>query len=402
MSSYRSLHRQEILPGTAIWDIATAPLLSSNHATSVANTAVSSATHWRFLTATSDGIVRLYSAAEASLDAKQDVLDASALSVTLTHVLLGPSQTYPVTGRVLGCTQVSVARNYVGDDDDAGNLVVASLELPGTVRIWELDERMDDRLPRTTPDLTDENDSPSQIRALHEFTVPNATGTTLCLCPPRLQGVGGDVVIAVGCLDGTVALVATGLWTPQRVDHAGKSKEPTKAGTVLDSWGSQGSAVPLCFTWHPVQPQTLAVGREDGIVDVLTDSRKSQHRFTQHENPVRGVAFTDDGHLLVAGSDDGFLTIWDFSRPVPALVHHVTMAHRSMILKATPLDHRRYVTTGADRQLHVWNVGQMSTGPVHTFQTDHSVWCTERVVRGASRLVTGSDTGWLQVYSLAK
>jgi hypothetical protein len=64
--------------------------------------------------------------------------------------------------------------------------------------------------------------------------------------------------------------------------------------------------------------------------------------------------------------------------------------------------------------MHVWNVGQglAQKQPLHTFQLDHSVWTlshwqtdahasgttTQRVA--ARRLATGSDNGWLQVYSL--
>jgi len=82
------------------------------------------------------------------------------------------------------------------------------------------------------------------------------------------------------------------------------------------------------------------------------------------------------------------------------LVHHVLHAHRSWILRVSVLDDsRRFVTTGADKRLHVWNVEQMNQqAATHTFQTDQPAWS---ITRGpASRLVTGSDSGWLQVFSL--
>lgn len=327
---------------------------------------------------------------ESSIEDKQDVLDASALRLDCTHALLGTGQEYPNTQAVLGCTVVSLARNYVGDDKVAGDLIVVSLELGGKVRVWSFTEDMDDKQQQQTAD-----GSCKQVRAMMEFEVENATGTTLQVCPPALSGVG-DVAVAVGCLDGTIKMVATGLATP------GAKKDPTPAGTVLDTWGSRGSAIPLSLCWHPVKSHTLAVGRQDGIVDILTGSKKDQHRLTQHGSPVRAVAFTDDGNLLNAGSDEQLMCIWDVSRKNPTLVHHVLQAHKSWFLDICALpDSRRFVTVGADRTVHVWNVGQLYQ-PLHTFQTDHSVYTVQRGPAGLPRLVTGSDTGWLQVYSLSE
>jgi WD40 repeat protein len=398
MSGYRSLHREQILE-TAVWSVATSPLLStattgsageSSTKSVAAATAGSSSTPWRIWTASADGLVRGYIVTESSIETKQNMLDASALRLDCTHALLGTGQDYPVaTQAVLGCTVVSLTRNYVGDDRQAGDLVVISLELGGKVRVWSFTEDMDDK--GGGPAAAEGNFK--QVRALFEFEVANATGTTLQVCPPALSGVG-DVAVAVGCLDGTISIVATGLATP------GAKKDPTPAGTVLDTWGSRGSAVPLSLCWHPVTSHTLAVGRQDGVVDILTATKKNQHRLTQHSTPVRGLAFTDDGNLLMAGSDEQLMCIWDVSRKTPTLVHHVLQAHKSWFLDISPLtDSRRFVTVGADRTLHVWNVGQLYQ-PLHTFQVDQSVYSVQRGPAGLPRLVTGSDTGWLQVFSL--
>jgi WD40 repeat protein len=403
MSGYRSLHRERILE-TPVWSVATSPLLSTASTDSVAATGSSSgsnsSTPWRIWTASADGLVRGYIVTESSIESKQDVLDASALRIDCTHALLGAGQVYPdpnadsdtektpAQAVVLGCTVVSLTRNYVGDDRQAGDLVVVSLELGGKVRVWSFTEDTDDKGGGLAT-----SGSCKQVRALFEFDVAGATGTTLQVCPPALSGVG-DVAVALGCLDGTIAIVATGLATP------GAKKDPTPAGTLLDTWGSRGSAVPLSLTWHPVTSHTLAVGRQDGVVDILTATKKNQHRLTQHSTPVRGLGFADDGNLLLAGSDEQLMCIWDVSRKTPTLVHHVLQAHKSWFLDIAPLpDSRRFVTVGADRTLHVWNVGQLYQ-PLHTFQVDQSVYSVQRGPAGLPRLVTGSDTGWLQVFSL--
>lgn len=336
---------------------------------------------WNVWTASADGCVRAYRVQEKDI---QDELNASALSLINTHVFLGSSQVYPPTAStLLGCSQVSKCRNYVGDDDAAGDLVVASLDLTGRVRVWTC-----------TPDSLDADASETglnRVKATHEFSVNGATGTVMALCPPNLSG-QGDVLVAIAMLDGTVAMVATGLATPKA------TKDASDAGTVVDNWGS--GSIAMSLTWHPNQ-HVLAVGRKDGVVDILPATKKGPHRLVRHGSPVRAVAYTPDTQLLISGSDEGMLCVWDVNRKVPTLVHHVVQAHTSWILSVSVLsDSRRFVSCGADCKIHVWNVGQIYA-PMHTFQTDSIAWTTHVYPKlDPPRLVTGSEDGFVQVYSL--
>jgi WD40 repeat protein len=379
MSGYRSLHRESV-GSCPIWQVATSPVLA---------TKASKTTSWRIWTASGDGLVKSYLVQEKEM--QQAVLDASACSCDLTHVLLGSSQQANAdAATALGCTQVRLARNYVGDDDRAGDLVVASLELSGRVRIWSLPENMDDEL------LSGNDPVQSQkLKAAHEFFLEDATGTFLQICPPKVSGIG-DVQIAMACLDGTIAIVATGLATPKA------TKDPKEAGTILDRWSKPGS-IAMSGDWHPSQ-KTLAVGRQDGLVEIIGGK---PHRLIQHETPVRAVAYTPDGNLLVSASDEGMLCVWDVSRSIPVLVHHVTQAHISWVLSVSTLqDSRRFITAGADRKLNVWNVGQMDQAQ-HSFTSDDTVWTihassTKKQLTNEQppRLVSGSEQGGLQIYSL--
>mmetsp|Transcript_18004 Transcript_18004/g.30680 ORF Transcript_18004/g.30680 Transcript_18004/m.30680 type:complete len:269 (-) Transcript_18004:62-868(-) len=264
----------------------------------------------------------------------------------------------------------------------AGDWIAVSLDLAGRVRVWTLPP---DELTGNVPE------SPTQNRCTHEFVTEKTTGTLMAICPPRIAG-DGDVVVAMARLDGTIAMIATGISTPKA------KKDPSEPGTVLDTWGN--GTVAMSMAWHPIQ-HTLAVGRRDGTVDIISASKRGYHRLTQHSYPVRAVSFTPDGELLITGSDDGFLAVWDMNRRVPTLVHHVVKAHSSWILNVTALgDSRRFVTSGADQNLQVWHLSQMHA-PVHSFHGDHSVWTIKATTqRDAARLVGGSDDGWLQVYSL--
>ena len=384
MSGYRSLHRESV-GSYPIWQVTTTPVLTKSIKSSKSPS-------WRFFTACGDGLVRGYLVQEKSLESKQDALDASACTCVCTHVFLGKAQkvSEPVS-TALGCSQVKVVRNYVGDDDMAGDLLVVSMDLSGRIRVWSVPEEMDEEV--VNGDLPPPAE-PEQVQVVQEFLVPNATGTCLEVYPPSSIG---DIQIAVACLDGTIAVVATGINTPKA------KKDPTDAGTILERWSKAGS-IAMSGDWHPTK-KNIVVGRQDGLVEILGEK---PHRLIHHEAPVRAVTYTPDGNLLVTGSDDGMLAVWDVSRVHPVLVHHVVQAHASWILSVTPLmDSRRFVTCGADHRLHVWNVGQMDQS-LHSFSSDDTVWTVHAHIRQRqnlnaqqlARLVAGSETGGIQIFSL--
>ena len=347
--------------------------------------------------------MRGYLVTEKSLDIQKDALDAAACSVKLTHVLLGASQEKPTeedaNDHCIGSSQVQVARNYVGDDDDAGDLIIVSSDLSGKIRIWVLPEDMDNDFPTS---CGGEDDEPTFPKAAHEFSVENATGTSISILPPSVSGVG-DVLLAVPCLDGMIAIVATGLSTPKA------TKDPTVAGTAVETWSKATSSVGLCGDFHPSK-KSFVVGRRDGLVEIFG---ARSHRLIQHEAPVRSVTFTPDGNLLVTASDDGMVCLWDNSRSgSPVLVQHVVQAHATWVLSIASLsDSRRFVSCGADQKLHVWGFGEMDNQALHTFTSDDVVWAMDALTikcgslasaqqSTQTRLVTGSENGGLHIYTL--
>ncbi|GKY99547.1 hypothetical protein MPSEU_000909000 [Mayamaea pseudoterrestris] len=389
----------------SIWTIATTPLLCKS------KTKKESA--WRlWMGSSSSESIKLFRVEEISLETKAADLNASAMRLQCTHEFIGKQQqanrkqkeatdkdaSSSSVAISFGCSSISIVRNYIGQDDDAGDYLIMALDLAGHVRMWSLPEDWDDNHDAAVAERDDKTPfKPCQVKAVYEFDVDDATGTCAILFPPRISGQPGDVFAAITCLDGTIAMVATGIVTPNY------HKEPTSTGTIIDSYGSRGSALAMSLCWHPKQQHLLCTGRKDGSIDLLTQSRKNQHRLQRHTAPVRAVAFTDDGHLLISASDAGTILIWDVTRPAPVLVHHVMQAHKSWILNiATLPDSRRFVTCGADRKIHVWSVGQMHQA-VHTFQADAEIWALARgPVQNSPRLVTGSENGHLQVYSLEK
>jgi len=299
----------------------------------------------------------------------------------------------------IGCSQIQVMRNYVGDDDAAGDLVVVSLDLSGKIRIWVFSEDMDDDLLLEIDDFSSTRSSVASPEIAQEFIIENATGTCLKILPPNVSGVG-DILLAVPCLDGTISLVATGLSTPK------STKDATEAGVIVERWSKNATnSIALSGSFHP-KKKSFAVGRQDGLVEIFEKFNERCHRLIQHETPVRALSFTPDGNLLLTSSDDGMLCMWDTSRPtgVPVLVHHVVQSHTTWILDIKPLiDSRRFVSCGMDQQLHVWSAGEMDNRALHSFTSDDSVWTIDTHTTSGStqtRLVSGSENGGLHIYTL--
>lgn len=202
--------------------------------------------------------------------------------------------------------------------------------------------------------------------------------------------------------------------------------------------GRPGSSVPLSMTISKSATSSatnVAVGRQDGTIDIFTimnDKQHQQHRLLQLVGyPTRGISFMEDGCLFIAGNDNGTICLWDVSRnrsdpngaatnhnsyntssqhhqQPPVLVHHVLNSNSSnessWIVDIQPLeDNRRFVTLHMDKTIQIWKLGQSlnQQHPVHTFQLDNVCWTIQRHGNDAKqRLISGSENGWIQIFSL--
>jgi WD40 repeat protein len=340
---------------------------------------------WTMALSSADGIVRLMQVNETTQSGSGNKkIDASALKVTCSHILLGINQVFPSPiQKITGYSQTQITRNYVGEDDMSGDIVIVALDFTGMVRVWCF---QNDQLT-----AAENTDNPSEVCSDHQFSLIDSTGTSMALCPPNLYG-HGDMVAAFPCLDGSIAIVALGIATPM-------AKKPASvAGSIIERWGTGDTPLSIC--WHPLE-LTFAVGRSDGLVEIIPLRKKGHCRLTQHSKPVRALQFTPDGSLLVTCCDGGFLAVWDVGGRQKTLVHHVVNAHSSWILAVVTLsDSQRFITSGADGVIHVWKLDAMST-PCHTLHTDHKNW-TVAITRNKKpeRLVSGSEDGWVHVFSL--
>ena len=161
--------------------------------------------------------------------------------------------------------------------------------------------------------------------------------------------------LASGSADGTVRVWnTTGIENQKNVEELWKFSNHnglvltlaflTENGNVLASGSKNGSI----FFWNLITGEwqdvisgdalpavlslaaspknnLLATGRSDNIIRVrsLTDGNL-KHIFDEHEDDVTSITFNSDGNVLVSGSADGTVQLWDLNTDAPSqeLIHH--------------------------------------------------------------------------------
>ena len=436
MSGYRTIHRQanSSTEGSTegktiqdpVWSVCFSPCNQTHVETRNNSKAASPLPPLRLLTSSSDCLIRAFSITDKSSISNRDALDASALSMKLEQILLpSASMTYPrpkeeVNFKLsLGSAAVSSIRNYVGEDIKAGEEVSAAIRLDGYISVWTRDEQP--VYPQSDQETKSDTDI---VKPVHEFKIQHATGTTLLLLPPQLTGYSRHgVVMMVGCLDGSVAFICTGVGMPD-MRKSNDTSKTGEAGTILDKVGS--GTCPMSLALQPKAFLTFAVGRKNGIVDIYStfeaissggtsgnsgsqrDNMYGQfrryHRLNQHAgSPVRSLSYTPDGSLLISACDDGHIFIHDTSsfeqNQSVLLVASILNAHKSYILSISVLpDSKRFMTSSADKTVKVWDVSIPNSGAVHTFEGNEMIWDLSCSNDGG-RCVSCSDDGLIQIYS---
>lgn len=323
------------------------------------------------------------------LQDKNDSADISTL--TETNVLNAHGEE-----SILGCAAVSVVEN-----NDVGESVVASITLNGDVRLYH---------HRILPSSSKES-SPMHFIADTYFTVANATGNNVSICPCQHES---QVIVAVGCIDGSTKMFHTGLTLGSNNRKGTTIQKVLPSGTLLETMG-QGNACVMSIAWSP-KGDLLAVGRKDGIVDVFsspflvgtlnregtttTSIHGRVHRMVAHSSFVRALSFSPDGALLLTGGDDGRVHAYDIMRRKVALVGSF-VGHKSWILGiAWHPDASRFATCSADKTVKIWEASTKQN--VHTFEGHmDKVWGISFSPCG-TRLASCGDDGIIQIYSCEK
>jgi WD40 repeat protein/serine/threonine protein kinase len=204
--------------------------------------------------------------------------------------------------------------------------------------------------------------SPSQYGKLTEF-----------------DGHDGAVYSARFSPDGK--LVATGgydklvmLWSPDEVfpaDIDARTKgEPEKKSIFVPLAGHDGPVRTVAFSPNG---QLVLSGSEDNSIRVWdVAAGESVKTLRGHGSAVRACAFSPDRKHIVSGGDDQRIRVWDLAGYQETRVLHSTVfaGHEDAVLSARfSRDGKNIVTASRDRTASLWDA---ATGqPIHRFQEGH-------------------------------
>jgi WD40 repeat protein len=160
----------------------------------------------------------------------------------------------------------------------------------------------------------------------------------------RPTGAGPDRVLAVGAANDSIYLWGPGAVQPQR--PISQLNGPINAV----AWSPDGTL--------------LAAGSDDGTILLvkvsIADGKPAAAVETQllgHSGPVESVAFSPDGHTLAGGSADGTIRLWDTRHPDdPNAVSTLTGHSQTVVGLAFSSDARVLASSGGDDTIRLWDV----------------------------------------------
>lgn len=206
-------------------------------------------------------------------------------------------------------------------------------------------------------------------------------------------------------------LVATGgydqrilLWRPQDVP-------PVSLEDLLDRRPQKMEFSEL--TGHSGPVQSVAFGREgdvlvsgsrDNSVKVWNiEQQKAFKTFRGHSGEVRSVALTPDGRQVISGGKDGQAILWsvDNYAEIRELQGRQLVGHADAVLCARySVDGSQIVTAGRDRIAFTWDA---ATGkPLHEFQEGHEYLASTALqVPDGQSLITAAGDSTVRIWNVA-
>ncbi|MFO0628468.1 MAG: WD40 repeat domain-containing protein [Polyangiales bacterium] len=158
---------------------------------------------------------------------------------------------------------------------------------------------------------------------------------------------------------------------------------------------------PSSITFAPVAEVPVVAWREDGDAPVVTFAGDAPtgprgEPLVGHTDFVQALAFSPDGRVLVTGSEDSTLRVWD---PATRACLRTLTAHAGAVnaLAFTP-DGARLLTASDDRTVRVWDV---ATWEVTRVLEGHQGCVSEVRAAGHDRAASCGDDGTVRLWDLA-
>ncbi|CAG8484158.1 7135_t:CDS:10 [Paraglomus brasilianum] len=150
---------------------------------------------------------------------------------------------------------------------------------------------------------------------------------------------------------------------------------------------------PMCLRFSP-NGKYIAVSTENALIHVLdTETGKKVHEFTGHAGCIRSVDFSNDSSLLISGSDDKTMNIYDVNQGnrIAKLKHEdwvvsVAASHKESGFVATG---------GCEGHIKLWDLGARASVCTLANDNEEPVWSISWNAEG-NTFVAGFDDGSLR------
>lgn len=118
----------------------------------------------------------------------------------------------------------------------------------------------------------------------------------------------------------------------------------------------------LVMLWNPDEVKPIDIAHQ---LDGETDQNSSFMKLAGHSGPVRAVAFSPNGELLLSGSEDNALRVWDVAKGESV---KTLRGHGSGVRTCTFSPDGQWVLSGGqDERIRVWDVqGYQETRVLHS------------------------------------
>jgi WD40 repeat protein len=101
----------------------------------------------------------------------------------------------------------------------------------------------------------------------------------------------------------------------------------------------------------------IAIGSSDHVIRVFDRELKLRHEWQAHSNSVFTLRYTPDARLLVSGSRDARLKVWDATKDYVQVEEVVAHMYAINHLDFSP-DGKHFVTCSMDKSIKVWDTSE--------------------------------------------
>ncbi len=144
----------------------------------------------------------------------------------------------------------------------------------------------------------------------------------------------------------------------------------------------------------------IVSGSEDKTIKVWNLETGKTHTLTGHDGEVWSVSITDNGKTIVSGSEDKTIKVWNLETRKGELIDTLTGHHGSVLSVSISKDGQTIVSGSNDKTIKVWNLETRKGELIHTLTGHHGPVISVNISNDGNTIVSGSKDKTIKVWNL--